>query len=66
MNTSVALRLLWKEYRMQRGLWLAMAFGCVLIQFVISMVSPPGETTVQAIVPLSLMLTLMWSTWLWM
>ena len=32
MHSSIALRLLWKEYRMQRGLWLAMAVGSVMLQ----------------------------------
>lgn len=35
MNSSIALRLLWKEYRVQRGLWLAMAIGSFILQAII-------------------------------
>lgn len=44
MNTSIALRLVWKEYRIQRGLWLAMAIGCLMFQRVVAyLVLDPHE-----------------------
>ncbi|MGB7328885.1 MAG: hypothetical protein WBD31_28660, partial [Rubripirellula sp.] len=57
MNSSIALRLLWKEYRMQRGLWLAMAFGCLLIQAVISLVTQNSQDALLGMIPTVVMLT---------
>lgn len=34
MNTAIATRLLWKEYRQQRNLWLALLFGATLLQLI--------------------------------
>ena len=34
MNTAIATRLLWKEYRQQRNLWIALLFGATLLQLI--------------------------------
>ena len=34
MNTAIATRLLWKEYRQQRNLWIALLFGATLLQVI--------------------------------
>lgn len=34
MNTAIATRLLWKEYRQQRNLWFALLFGATLLQVI--------------------------------
>jgi|GEM_PF-1861954 len=34
MNTAIATRLLWKEYRQQRNLWVALLFGATLLQLI--------------------------------
>lgn len=57
MNPSIALRLLWKEYRVQRGLWLSMAFGCFILQALIAYLMPSGPERFQGIVPVAFMLT---------
>ncbi len=57
MNSSIALRLLWKEYRVQRGLWLSMAGGTILLQALIAFLVPSGQESFQGIVPISFMLT---------
>ena len=57
MNSSIALRLLWKEYRVQRGLWLAMAVGSVMLQALIAFLMPSGPERFQGIVPIAFMLT---------
>lgn len=58
MNSSIALRLLWKEYRVQRGLWLSMAAGSFLLQGLIVMLIPDrGQEAFQGIVPVAFMLT---------
>ncbi|NQV24211.1 MAG: hypothetical protein HQ518_07560 [Rhodopirellula sp.] len=57
MNSSIALRLLWKEYRVQRGLWLAMAAGSVMLQALIAFLMPSGPERFQGIVPVAFMLT---------
>jgi hypothetical protein len=57
MNSSIALRLMWKEYRVQRGLWLAMAVGCFILQGLIAFLMPSGPERFQGIVPIAFMLT---------
>ncbi len=57
MNSSIALRLLWKEYRVQRGLWLAMAVGCFALQALIAFLIPSDQESFQGIVPIAFMLT---------
>jgi hypothetical protein len=57
MNSSIALRLLWKEYRVQRGLWLAMAVGSVLLQALIVFLVGSDQESFQGIVPVAFMLT---------
>jgi hypothetical protein len=44
MTGSIAQRLLWKEYRVQRSLWLALAIGTVVLHGLIrAMIDDPGE-----------------------
>lgn len=57
MNSSIALRLLWKEYRVQRGLWLSMAGGCIALQALIAYLVPSDQESFQGIVPVAFMLT---------
>jgi ABC-type transport system involved in cytochrome c biogenesis permease component len=57
MNSSIALRLLWKEYRVQRGLWVSMAFGCFALQALIAFLIPSDQESFQGIVPIAFMLT---------
>lgn len=42
MNSSIALRLMWKEYRAQRGLWLSIMAGVLLLQWLVSWTGPPA------------------------
>lgn len=42
---------------MQRGLWLAMAFGCFILQALIGFLMPSGPERLQGIVPIAFMLT---------
>jgi hypothetical protein len=48
---------MWKEYRVQRGLWLAMAVGCFILQGLIAFLMPSGPERFQGIVPIAFMLT---------
>ena len=57
MNSSIALRLLWKEYRVQRGLWLSMAGGSIMLQALIAFLVPSDQESFQGIVPVAFMLT---------
>ena len=57
MNSSIALRLLWKEYRVQRGLWLSMAGGSIALQALIAFLVPSDQESFQGIVPVAFMLT---------
>lgn len=57
MNSSIALRLLWKEYRVQRGLWLSMAAGCIMLQVLITLLIRSDQESFQGIVPIAFMLT---------
>lgn len=57
MNSSIALRLLWKEYRVQRGLWLSMAAGCIMLQVLITFLIRSDQESFQGIVPIAFMLT---------
>lgn len=57
MNSSIALRLLWKEYRIQRGLWLSMAIGCFLLQSIVAYLMHSSQEAFQGIVPIAFMLT---------
>lgn len=57
MNSSIALRLLWKEYRVQRGLWLSMAFGCFSLQALIAYLVPSEQESFQGILPVAFLLT---------
>ena len=57
MNSSIALRLLWKEYRVQRGLWLSMAGGSIALQALIAFLVPSDQESFQGIVPIAFMLT---------
>lgn len=57
MNSSIALRLLWKEYRVQRGLWLSMAVGSFILQALIAFLMPDGADRFQGTVPVAFMLT---------
>lgn len=57
MNSSIALRLLWKEYRVQRGLWLSMAGGSIALQALIAFLIPSDQESFQGIVPIAFMLT---------
>lgn len=42
MNSSIALRLMWKEYRAQRGLWLSIMAGVLLLQLLVPWTGPPA------------------------
>jgi len=42
MNSSIALRLMWKEYRAQRGLWLSIMAGVLLLQMLVPWTGPPA------------------------
>jgi len=57
MNSSIALRLLWKEYRVQRGLWLSMAGGSIALQALITFLISSDQESFQGIVPIAFMLT---------
>ncbi len=57
MNSSIALRLLWKEYRVQRGLWLSMAAGSIMLQMLIAFLVPSDQESFQGILPIAFMLT---------
>lgn len=57
MNSSIALRLLWKEYRVQRGLWLSMAAGSIMLQVLITFLIRSDQESFQGIVPIAFMLT---------
>lgn len=66
MNSTIALRLLWKEYRMQRGLWLAMAIGCFLFQGLFFLIMSNPQTPVlqesfQLFVSIAFLLTLLYA-----
>lgn len=57
MTASIALRLLWKEYRVQRGLWLSMAVGALLLQGLISYFVLNAHEAAQGMVPVVFLLT---------
>ena len=44
MSLSIFWRLVWKEYRLQRALWLAMALLTVLLQLLVVAYEPARST----------------------
>ncbi|MHC4401719.1 MAG: hypothetical protein ACYTG0_18770 [Planctomycetota bacterium] len=56
MSTSVFWRLVWKEYRLQRAFWIAMAVLTVLLQLAVLAFIPPVDDRVSSLFAVALAL----------
>ncbi len=60
MNTAIATRLLWKEYRQQRNLWIALLFGATLLQLIFwFFLEEPRTANETHLLPIHLSMTVM-------